>query len=376
MARTFKSLLGDVARQQKLDVEIRAAEQIRKLQELPGKVYESVGQIKEQMTTRVEVMQTILEAKTMIRDRLLESISDDEFAYRLAQNENLRKSMQQLTQQVLHPTPVEHIRSNHGNPYVDIGAGVSAFWDTVRQATPVELSEASEIENILMSVEAGLDKELEPDTRKSMLAIAGMTTDQINELVPISAYVEYETHIKDAVREQIRTEMGLSEAEMNEERNQLLLESLTEDAMMNGKLQIDAEVAGHEPTYEDMYGMSAESLYDLFGESDVSDASVPTSDGANVPIDDASWGQYLEDSHAMEHLQELYDMSVDEHQELLSDYESYLMQEAEQMEQMDEHLPAFEDALAQMDDFPPQEITDADLEALASMQEDDMMIGG
>lgn len=376
MARTFKSLLGDVARQQKLDVEIRAAEQIRKLQKLPGKAYESVGQIKEQMTTRVEVMQTTLEAKTMIRDRLLESISDDEFAYRLAQNENLRKSMQQLTQQVLHPTPVEHIRSNHGNPYVDIGAGVSAFWDTVRQATPVELSEASEIENILMSVEAGLDKEMEPDTRKSMLAIAGMTTDQINELVPISAYVEYETHIKDAVREQIRTEMGLSEAEMNEERNQLLLESLTEDAMMNGKLQIDAEVADYEPTYEDMYGMSAESLYDLFGESDVSDASVPTSDGANVPIDDASWGQYLEDSHAMEHLQELYDMSVDEHQELLSDYESYLMQEAEQIEQMDEHLPAFEDALAQMDDFPPQEITDADLEALASMQEDDMMIGG
>lgn len=376
MARTFKSLLGDVARQQKLDVEIRAAEQIRKLQELPGKAYESVGQIKEQMTTRVEVMQTTLEAKTMIRDRLLESISDDEFAYRLAQNENLRKSMQQLTQQVLHPTPVEHIRSNHGNPYVDIGAGVSAFWDTVRQATPVELSEASEIENILMSVEAGLDKEMEPDTRKSMLAIAGMTTERIKELVPLSAYVEYENHIKDAVREQIRTEMGLSEAEMNEERNQLLLESLTEDAMMNGKLQIDAEVVGYEPTYEDMYGMSAESMYALFGESDVSDTPVPTSEGVNVPIDDASWGQYLEDSHAMEHLQELYDMSVDEHQELLSDYESYLMQEAQQMEQMDEHLPAFEEALAQMDDFPPQEITDADLEALASMQEDDMMIGG
>jgi hypothetical protein len=374
MARTFKSLLGDVARQQKLDVEIRAAEQIRKLQELPGKAYESVGQIKEQMTTRVEVMQTTLEAKTMIRDHLMESISDEEFAYRLAQNENLRKSMQQLTQQVLHPTPVEHIRSNHGNPYVDIGAGVSAFWDTVRQATPVELSEASEIENILMSVEAGLDKDMEPDTRKSMLAAAGMTTDQIKELVPLSAYVEYENHIKDTVREQIRTEMGLSEAEMAEERNQLLLESLTEDAMMNGKLQIDDEAADYEPTYEDMYGMSAESLYDLFGESDVSETQV--ADGTNVPVDDASWGQYLEESHAMEHLQELYDMSVEEHQELLSDYESYLMQEAQQMEQTEEPLQDFEDALAQMDDFPPQEITDADLEALAAMQEDDMLIGG
>lgn len=374
MARTFKSLLGDVARQQKLDVEIRAAEQIRKLQELPGKAYESVGQIKEQMTTRVEVMQTTLEAKTMIRDHLMESISDEEFAYRLAQNENLRKSMQQLTQQVLHPTPVEHIRSNHGNPYVDIGAGVSAFWDTVRQATPVELSEASEIENILMSVEAGLDKDMEPDTRKSMLAAAGMTTDQIKELVPLSAYVEYENHIKDTVREQIRTEMGLSEAEMAEERNQLLLEFLTEDAMMNGKLQIDDEAADYEPTYEDMYGMSAESLYDLFGESDVSETQV--ADGTNVPVDDASWGQYLEESHAMEHLQELYDMSVEEHQELLSDYESYLMQEAQQMEQTEEPLQDFEDALAQMDDFPPQEITDADLEVLAAMQEDDMLIGG
>ena len=374
MTRTFKSLLGDVARQSKLEAEIRTAEQLRTLRERPSKAYESVGQVKEQMTTRIEMMQTTLEAKTMIRDHLMESISDEEFAYRLAQNENLRKSMQQLTQQVLHPTPVEHIRSNHGNPYVDIGAGVSAFWDTVRQATPVELSEASEIENILMSVEAGLDKDMEPDTRKSMLAAAGMTTDQIKELVPLSAYVEYENHIKDTVREQIRTEMGLSEAEMTEERNQLLLESLTEDAMMNGKLQIDDEAADYEPTYEDMYGMSVESLYDLFGESDVSETQV--ADGTNVPVDDASWGQYLEESHAMEHLQELYDMSVEEHQELLSDYESYLMQEAQQMEQTEEPLQDFEDALAQMDDFPPQEITDADLEALAAMQEDDMLIGG
>lgn len=374
MTRTFKSLLGDVARQSKLEAEIRTAEQLRTLRELPSKAYESVGQVKEQMTTRIEMMQTTLEAKTMIRDHLMESISDEEFAYRLAQNENLRKSMQQLTQQVLHPTPVEHIRSNHGNPYVDIGAGVSAFWDTVRQATPVELSEASEIENILMSVEAGLDKDMEPDTRKSMLAAAGMTTDQIKELVPLSAYVEYENHIKDTVREQIRIEMGLSEAEMAEERNQLLLESLTEDAMMNGKLQIDDEAADYEPTYEDMYGMSAESLYDLFGESDASETQV--ADGTNVPVDDASWGQYLEESHAMEHLQELYDMSVEEHQELLSDYESYLMQEAQQMEQTEEPLQDFEDALAQMDDFPPQEITDADLEALAAMQEDDMLIGG
>lgn len=374
MTRTFKSLLGDVARQSKLEAEIRTAEQLRTLRELPSKTYESVGQVKEQMTTRIEMMQTTLEAKTMIRDHLMESISDEEFAYRLAQNENLRKSMQQLTQQVLHPTPVEHIRSNHGNPYVDIGAGVSAFWDTVRQATPVELSEASEIENILMSVEAGLDKDMEPDTRKSMLAAAGMTTDQIKELVPLSAYVEYENHIKDTVREQIRTEMGLSEAEMAEERNQLLLESLTEDAMMNGKLQIDDEAADYEPTYEDMYGMSAESLYDLFGESDASETQV--ADGTNVPVDDASWGQYLEESHAMEHLQELYDMSVEEHQELLSDYESYLMQEAQQMEQTEEPLQDFEDALAQMDDFPPQEITDADLEALVAMQEDDMLIGG
>lgn len=374
MTRTFKSLLGDVARQQKLEAEIRTAEQLRTLRELPSRTYESVGQAKEQMTTRIEMMQTTLEAKTMIRDHLMESISDEEFAYRLAQNENLRKSMQQLTQQVLHPTPVEHIRSNHGNPYVDIGAGVSAFWNTVRQATPVELSEASEMENILMSVEAGLDKDMEPDTRKSMLAAAGMTTDQIKELVPLSAYVEYENHIKDTVREQIRTEMGLSEAEMAEERNQLLLESLTEDAMMNGKLQIDDGAADYEPTYEDMYGMSAESLYDLFGESDASETQV--ADGTNVPVDDASWGQYLEESHAMEHLQELYDMSVEEHQELLSDYESYLMQEAQQMEQGEEPLQDFEDALAQMDDFPPQEITDADLEALAAMQEDDMLIGG
>ena len=163
MARTFKELMNDVTRQQKLDLEIQMAV----LKNAPNVAKEHIQQAAEAMTTRVEVLHTTLEAKTLLRDRLLSEVSDEDFAFRLAEDPNLRICVQQLTQQVLQPTPVEHIRTNRSNLNLDIAAGVSAFWETMNEATPVELSEAIEIENILMSVEAGLDKDMEPETRKS-----------------------------------------------------------------------------------------------------------------------------------------------------------------------------------------------------------------
>ena len=107
MARTFKELMNDVTRQQKLDLEIQMAV----LKNAPNVAKEHIQQAAEAMTTRVEVLHTTLEAKTLLRDRLLSEVSDEDFAFRLAEDPNLRICVQQLTQQVLQPTPVEHIRT-------------------------------------------------------------------------------------------------------------------------------------------------------------------------------------------------------------------------------------------------------------------------
>lgn len=371
MARTFKELMGDVARQQKLESEIRATERIQILKNMPATATDTIRTAKETMTTRIEILQTTLEAKTLLHDRLLEEISDEDFAYRLAQDPNLRKSVQQLTQQVLQPTPVEHIRTKHGNPYLDIGAGVSAFWETIKEATPIELAEATEIENILMSVEAGLDQSLEPDTRKSMLFAAGLTGEQVQELVPLSDYVNYETHVKEQMQTQIQMQLGLSEEAMKEERNQLLLESLTEDTMMHAKLQVEDPIVS-EPTYEDLYGMSAQTLYEQFGDPDLE--RVPMVSGEQVPMDDALWSDYLNEAHALDHLQELYAYPIEEHEQMLQEYETFLADEVKQRQQ-EEDLPDFSDALAAMSDFPPQEITEADLAALDALRQEEYDIG-
>lgn len=377
MARTFKELMDDVARQRKLDLELQMAEGIQALKNAPNAAKERVQQVAEAMTTRVEILHTTLEAKTLLRDRLLNEISDDAFAFRLAEDPNLRLCVQQLTQQVLQPTPVEHIRTNHGNPNLDIGAGISAFWETIKEATPVELSEAIEIENILMSVEAGLDRDMEPETRKTMLYAAGMTKEHVYTLVPITDYVAYETQLKEQMKTQIQTQMGLSDAELNEERNQLLLDSLVEDAMLNNKLQIE-EPRNVEPTYEDTYGMSAETIYTLFGDHDLeSDPEFPhvPGSGEQVSLEDALWEQHLEDTHAMQNVQELYGYSIEEQETMLQDYETFLAEEANRQQQ-EEELSDFSDALAAMADFPPQEITEEDLAALEMLRQEEDDLGG
>lgn len=371
MARTFKELMNDVTRQQKLDLEIQMAV----LKNAPNVAKEHIQQAAEAMTTRVEVLHTTLEAKTLLRDRLLSEVSDEDFAFRLAEDPNLRICVQQLTQQVLQPTPVEHIRTNRSNLNLDIAAGVSAFWETMNEATPVELSEAIEIENILMSVEAGLDKDMEPETRKSMLYAAGMTKEQVNTLVPITDYVDYETRIKEQVQTQIQTQMGLSDAELNEERNQLLLDSLVEDAMLHEKLQLE-EPSLSEPTYEETYGMSAETLYTLFGdENPETDYQIIPGSGEQIPLDDSAWEQNLEDVHAMQNLQELYGYPIEEQEQMIQEYESFLAAEAQQRQQ-EEAFPDFADALAAMGDFPPQEITEEDLAALDAMRQEEDGLGG
>lgn len=368
MARTYRDILKDEARRTASNVQGMASGVIDhamdRIISAPGKAVDVLGRASDTMDTKLEVLRTTIDTKLLLRDRFREEIqvpeefgdldTDAYFAYRLATDANMRKTAQQLIQPVLNPTPVETIRTNTSNAYIDIGAGLSTYWQEIHKAVPIEIQEASEVENIIMNLEAGLDKNMEPDTRKLFLKEAGLTEDQVKELVPLSEYAAYEETQKEQIREQIRQEMGGGELTEEEE---LLVDSLAEDRMMNQKLQADFDdpALGNGPTYEDTYGVSAQDLYQMFGDPQEPLPEEMPFGGENVPVDDPSWAQYLE--HPMEELQEIYDGSIEENMAM---YE----QLAADMAREQEELPVLTDAdLAGLDAMAPHlEISDADLE--------------
>lgn len=368
MARTYRDILKDEARRTASNVQGMASGVIDhamdRIISAPGKAVDVLGRASDTMDTKLEVLRTTIDTKLLLRDRFREEIqvpeelgdldTDAYFAYRLATDANMRKTAQQLIQPVLNPTPVETIRTNTSNAYIDIGAGLSTYWQEIHKAVPIEIQEASEVENIIMNLEAGLDKNMEPDTRKLFLKEAGLTEDQVKELVPLSEYAAYEETQKEQIREQIRQEMGGGELTEEEE---LLVDSLAEDRMMNQKLQADFDdpALGNGPTYEDTYGVSAQDLYQMFGDPQEPLPEEMPFGGENVPVDDPSWAQYLE--HPMEELQEIYDGSIEENMAM---YE----QLAADMAREQEELPILTDAdLAGLDAMAPHlEISDADLE--------------
>ena len=368
MARTYRDILKDEARRTASNVQGMASGVIDhamdRIISAPGKAVDVLGRASDTMDTKLEVLRTTIDTKLLLRDRFREEIqvpeelgdldTDAYFAYRLATDANMRKTAQQLIQPVLNPTPVETIRTNTSNAYIDIGAGLSAYWQEIHKAVPIEIQEASEVENIIMNLEAGLDKNMEPDTRKLFLKEAGLTEDQVKELVPLSEYAAYEETQKEQIREQIRQEMGGGELTEEEE---LLVDSLAEDRMMNQKLQADFDdpALGNGPTYEDTYGVSVQDLYQMFGDPQEPLPEEMPFGGENVPVDDPSWAQYLE--HPMEELQEIYDGSIEENMAMYEQLAADMVREQEE-------LPVLTDAdLAGLDAMAPHlEISDADLE--------------
>lgn len=325
MAKTYKELAADMARRSMDSAGNLTSSVIDAAVYAPAHAVETVQNIRSTMTTKAEVIATTIEAKMMLQDYMMKDIEASEFAYRLSQNENLRKTMNQLTQQILQPTPVEAAPSRKDNPFIDIGAGLSAYWAEMQKKLPIEIETASDIENVLMSINAGLDKDLEPDTRKLFLKEAGMTTEQVKEFVPIQDYVSYENKVKDTVRLEVMSELGLTNAENLSEQEQLLIESLSEDRMMNVKLQGETGEASeaYAPTYEDVYGVSAQDMYEMFGTppSGPKDEQ-PMLDGDDVPADDLDWSSIMELSGAEEGYWDMMEGTIDANMEMLRDLEA------------------------------------------------------
>ena len=361
MAKTYKELMDRMAHRGINTVAQSAASAVDTITKAPVRTVEAAQNIKHTMTTKMEVLSTTIEAKLLMEEHLLGQVEDDAFAYELAQNENLRKTMNQLAQQILQPTPVEQNPFEHGNRYINLGAGLSTFWAEMQKKVPIEVEDAAKIENILMSINAGMDKELEPDTRKLFFRKAGMAAEQVEEFVPLSDYVTFENNLKDQMRDEVMEELGISGREPSEEE-QLLIDSMAEDRMFGMKLAADTSgtAEDYEPTYEDTYGISAQDMYEMFADDDAPEIT----DGDNVKLDDPSWHESMESYHAEDAYFEMLGNSVAENMEELA------MLEAEAIA-MNSDL-ALSDA--DLNFVPTPEITDADFAFAAELQDTDLDI--
>ena len=361
MAKTYKELAADI--------QGRRSTHASKPADMTDRKPSPLESMKSVMSTKAEAVSTAIEAKLLLEDHMMGNIEDAEFAYQLAQDGCLRKTMTQLTEQILQPTPVESRPFVHKNSFINIGAGLSAYWTEMQKKLPIEIDEASQVENILMSVNAGLDRDLEPDTRKIFFKEAGMTSDQIKELVPLSEYAEYESKVKDTVRSEVASELGLEDGRELTEEEQLLIDSMTEDRMMSTKLQTDTDGTedAYSPTYEDTYGISAQDMFEMFSDpyADTPSATQPEN-GEQIPLDDPSWEMFLEQSGAQQGYQDMMDATVESNMEMLRDLEAQA-----ELSLTDEDL-SFGNA-QEMDygDVPDFGINDADLAFAAQYAEDD-----
>lgn len=322
MAKTYKELVNEMAKRGLENTSGIASDFVDSVVNMPANTVEKIQNIKQTMKTKSEVVATTLEAKLLIQDKLLEDVDDAAFAYKLATDETLRNTVNQITQEVLQPTPVSVNANVHSNAFIDLGAGLSTFWTEMQKKTPIELETAMKIENVIMNINAGLDDDMEPDTRKLFLKEAGMTEEQVKELVPIQAYVEYEDRCKENVRAQVRKELGITGEPTEEE--QLMIDSMTEDRIMGTKLQMDMnDVRKNTMTYEDIYSISAQDMYDMFADKDQIPDNVPVPEsGEHIPIDDAEWAMLMEMGNVEEAYAEVIDNSMEANLNMLAELES------------------------------------------------------
>lgn len=234
MAKSYRELTQDLARRSLSSVSDMANAVVDTAADVPAHIAEAAENVAHNMTSKAEVVATTIEAKIMMEDRLMDEIRDEEFAYRLVQDENLRKTMHLLTDQILNPEPENAIVPQKDGSFLNINGAMSTFWAEVQKKTPIEIEDASKIESILLNIEAAQDSDMAPDTRKLFLREAGLTAEQADEMIPLSEYIIYETKMMDVMREDAKDDLGLHGDRPLSEQEQLMVDSITEDKVYAG----------------------------------------------------------------------------------------------------------------------------------------------
>lgn len=355
MARSYKDLAADVARRKVDNAIDRASAVADSIIYAPAKAAEAIQNIKPSVKKKADLVATNIEAKLMLGDYLMGDIDASTFAYHLASDTRLQKTMNQLAQQILQPTPVESRPSVTDNGFINLGAGLSAFWAEMQTKLPIEIESATEIENILMNLNAGLDPDMEPDTRKLFLKEAGLTSEQVKELVPLSEYMTYENRMKDAIRSQVLDEFGFKDPENLSEDDRALIDSVVEDRFFASKLP-QGMGDDYYPTCEDIYGISAEDLFEMFEEYP---------DKNEQPFV-GTWEEELETSGALAGYREILNATVDENLAMLHELEMEAKLSFSESE-----ITKAEDEVSVSDEDFFQGFTEEDIQRAVELADDD-----
>lgn len=233
MAKKYKELAADLLRQGRNVTMDLTNSTIDFIADLPVRTADHAERVRTNMTSKAEVVATTIEAKILLEDRLMGEIDDAEFAYRMVQDDNLRKTVKLLTQQVLDSDP-KQIEPTVDGSFLNFRAGISTFWEEMQRKTPIERENAVEIEHVLLDLESGFDADIAPDTRKLFLKAAGLTSEQIDNFVPLSEYIIYETKMMDQVRDQVRADLDMGTDQPLSEAEQLVVDAVSEDRMYAG----------------------------------------------------------------------------------------------------------------------------------------------
>ena len=369
MAKSYKELFAELSDHHATGFADNTATLLDAVVYAPANAVEGIHNLKTNMTKKAEVVATTIEAKLLIEKRMLGEMDDSEFAYRLAQDDNVRKMANVLVGQILQPTPLESSPSKTGNATINLAAGLSAYWAAMQQKLPIELENAVAIENVIMNLNAGLDADMEPDTRKLFLKEAGLTNAQAREFVPASAYAEYENKVKEGIRADIRRELGFSPEHELTEEELLLVESMTEERMFSTSQYTPdfnpEDVA--ELTYEDLYGISAQDMYTLFGEAPGGGPVPDPETWEDVPVDDPEWQTLMEMSGAEDAFWDIVNDTIENNMAVLYELEVKEQVQASDLGLTEEDL-AFAGAPEAAKDAPDVGISDADLAFADSYQ--------
>lgn len=229
------------------------------------------------MKTKIEILQSNIRTKTLISNFAHDKIDTAELAYELACDEEMRTTAHVLTQKILNPTPLDSLKTERTNRYIDIGMGLSALWDELRIPTEDAVDTAIVLDNVLMNLNMGLDKDIKPNMRKDFLQRVGLSDEQVDTLVPLSDYVEFEYRVREDIRAMHMERLGLNLVDNIDAADEEMLNSLVEDsmAMDDVSLQIPADRLfdeyGNPKTYDEYYGLSAEEMYQEFSIGEVED---------------------------------------------------------------------------------------------------------
>lgn len=339
---------------------------------MAGKAEAAKEELNAAMTSKMEVVGTVIESKLLIYERMLGYIDDSEFAGRLAEDANVRKTVNLLCQQVLQPTPVVSLPETK-NSFINLGGGVSAFWNEMQKKLPIEVDNVAEIENILMNVNAGLDKNMEPDTRKKFLMEAGLTEEQVKEFVTDADYAEYEEKAREIVRRKVMEDLGIQPGDELSDAELIAIDSMTEERMMGAKMQITLD--NYELTFEDVYGISAQDMYELFGDAGLSQPMPPES---SMPENDMDL--FMEASNAKVGYFDILNGALDENLALFEELRQQELNDDLGLSLTEEDLQSLSEAAGKETQAMPEPsgypgfgpgITDADLAFAEQYTEED-----